>query len=364
MKVSRASSTSSSEGPDDSPASISPPTTDAPEAPTTRVWPAAAHAAAVTAIVIGSSLLHGGVIAERKIHRIESQMADGPYDVVVIGNSMVGEGVDPDLLARALDRPVTAVSHGGAATAWYFLALKNFILAADATAPDAVVLCFRDSVLTDPTYRTLGPYAPAVAALSSSHEPVLEELAWRPARGPVRSELFRRWAIYRDGITLHSLVDTHVRSVSAALTGVEEPEVRRALARELAEDRMIPELGADESSPRRAPAPRFDEVVGSSLLPRILDLARSRGVILVLVRYRKRRAAAGTPLPEDLVRYNHDLDRWAREHGVPLLDFSSEDRIALRHFAAGDHLSAEGRARFTELLAERLAPILPARGDD
>ncbi|MNC99974.1 hypothetical protein D3C83_184480 [compost metagenome] len=65
---------------------------------------------------------------------------------------------------------------------------------------------------------------------------------------------------------------------------------------------------------------------------------------------------------EPLARYVRDLEAYLGERDIPLIDFTGEPRIRKEHYANGDHLDpAIGAPVFTELLAERLAPYLPAR---
>src|SRR6185295_14643237 len=85
------------------------------------------------------------------------QLKSKQPDLVLIGDSMLDSRVDADLLGQKLGGPVALIWNGGAASAWWYLVLKNYVLAAD-VHPKVVCFFFRDRLLTDAAFRTTGTY--------------------------------------------------------------------------------------------------------------------------------------------------------------------------------------------------------------
>ena len=54
-------------------------------------------------------------------------LQSSPPEVVVLGNSMVGYGFDDLLFGRLSNSPTISIWREGAASAWYYMALKNLI---------------------------------------------------------------------------------------------------------------------------------------------------------------------------------------------------------------------------------------------
>src|SRR6202043_1003930 len=92
--------------------------------------------------------------------------------VVILSDSMVDNGVDPELLGKLLGgRRVELVWYGGAASASWYFRLKNYIVAAG-VHPELVCILFRDRVLTDPRFRTEGTYPSKLEAGVHEDEPI------------------------------------------------------------------------------------------------------------------------------------------------------------------------------------------------
>jgi len=52
------------------------------------------------------------------------------------------------------------------------------------------------------------------------------------------------------------------------------------------------------------------------------------------------------------------LEIYLEEWGVPLLDFSHDERLKPEHFTDILHMNAEGREIFTRILVEALQPVI------
>lgn len=270
--------------------------------------------------------------------------------VALLGNSMLGEGVDAEALALASGVPVLAVVQPGSASAWWYLAMKNGVGASAHRVP-LTVLFFRDHFLTEPTFRVKGSYRAAIDAMAEPDEPLLGRLAYGGS-DETSARLLGEWRAGTLAAVKHG--------AARVLLGLAPDAADAALAHAFAAERLDPErAGRREQLAEATDAADtrdFAAAVKRSFLPEIVRLARQNGTRLVLVRVKRRRDAEQGPDPA-LARYSESLAGWLAERGVALVDFSHDERIRLEHFARGDHLSRdEGRRVFTRLLVDALAP--------
>ncbi len=300
--------------------------------------------------------------AEELRARIEAVGAD----TVLVGNSMLGEGVDEALFAEKLGRPAVKLSQGGSASAYWHLMTKNVVLGAK-PRPRRLVLFFRDHFLTDPSYRVEDRYRAAIEAIAEGDEPLLEERAYLPVEplravpGVGRLEALRGRERIRLGLE-RAVREGAVEALGLAGERGAEGGADGAMGRVFAEPNMrkgdatARQLAAEEA--RDGSLFDFEARLPKSFLPEIVSRARAAGVELVLVRVKRRRDLVAGSEPAEVVRYMDALRAYLAREGVPLVDFTSDPRIEARHFGVGDHLNAEeGRPLFTEMVAEALRAL-------
>ena len=270
---------------------------------------------------------------------LRKRVAELRPELVLLGDSMVGEGVDDAALGRRTGVSALNVQIGGAASAWCYLALKNLIL--PASPPRLVAVFYRDHFLTEPRFRTDGPYRAPLAALSRAEEPLLERLALDPVdpaiailRGGL--PLYQRREDLRSGVH-GALID----GVGAALFDLERGAAAASFTRTFAEAALDPHrlTSRQLDAERVADELDFGRDVEGSFLPEMVRLARERGVQLVFVRVKRRRDLEPGREPNGLPRYQRELSGWLAQRGVPVVDFTHEGRLRAEHYAAGDHLS-------------------------
>ena len=282
-------------------------------------------------------------------------------DAVLVGNSVLQKGVDVGRLRELTGRDITRIWHGGSASAWWYLAVKNIILQAE-NRPDIAVICFRDTFLTQPDYRIHGDYARVLKAMSMAYEPEVEALAYGRSGSRVQRWLERKWRLYRcrrdireDG------EDALERCVESLFPDIEPGEFEDSAEDVFNDDRLDPELfrmALDRAeNPEEDTVFDFEANVQASFLPLIIDLLESGGVRLVLVRMRKN---PGKNEEHDtrIHAYLDGLRTYLAERGVPLIDYGEDKRLPREMFGSGDHLTEEGMNVFTRMLAEGLGPYL------
>ncbi len=102
----------------------------------------------------------------------------------------------------------------------------------------------------------------------------------------------------------------------------------------------------------------FDQQVGESFLPDLIDLTRARGVQLVLVQMRILRFATPASEPPALRAYNEDLSAYLAANGVIYFDYSRETSLTRDYFDDPLHMNDAGKVIFTGMLAEDLLPYM------
>ena len=291
---------------------------------------------------------------------------------VLLGNSMVGEGVDEQLFAALVPGQAYKLGLNGAASAAWYLIVKNVICAAE-HPPRRVVLFFRDTFLTYPDYRVDGKYWTKVERYAGPDEELLDRLAYLDGM-PWLSYQAARWLpLYGEREKLRDeIVGTAKFGLPQHLMGRDSTAVEQAIARTFADSNLNQELltavqlEAEDLDPVQD---HFDFATRceKSFLPAIVDLLAAHEIELVMVRLKRRGnlqpAAAGNDESVALAAYTRDLAAYLSERGVAWLDYTQEPSLTAEHFGEGDHLNEEGREVFTRLVAADLpAAAAPTGG--
>jgi hypothetical protein len=315
---------------------------------------------AVINLLLVIHLSSGNPQASHKyLKRYQRWMNDSGADVVLIGNSMLGKGVNHRVLSHRFGRPFLMFAKGGTASAAWYLEIKNVVLPAP-RRPELVVIFFRDTFLTRPDYRTRAEYRALIRDFSVGDEPLVQELAYdRDRFDQMISALLPAYA--RRG-RLTKRVDRVVKdSFVAAALGSRGGDVDHAIGRVFRDEQMLTAAitREQEAAETTQGDEDFERNVGTSFLPHIIGLAERENIRLIFIRVKRRRDTQGDREPPALKSYIHDLGEYLAKRNLPFIDFTHDDRIRLEHFGKGDHLNrAEGRTLFTRLVAEKLEPYL------
>src|SRR5262249_42077694 len=99
----------------------------------------------------------------------------------------------------------------------------------------------------------------------------------------------------------------------------------------------------------------FDALVDTSVLPLMLRDAGPAGIRLCFVRVQRRPEGGRPPYQSPaLQRYIAKLAAYIGRHGAMFVDDTGDPPQPLSWYEDGDHLSGEGRRRYTELFVSRL----------
>jgi hypothetical protein len=290
-----------------------------------------------------SQPFHAGRIPELQ------QMNPG---AVVIGDSMAGTRIDERLLWRLSGVPVAPLLQAGSGSAFWYLALKNWVVASG-IRPRVVFIFFRDTNLTDLMYRLDDQYRWSLDMVAGDTEEELNDVVQSALDGPF--------------YTVHQSAE-RVYQVDAARRAV-EPIVSRAPARwvarsagptgllEHANQRFgLDHLRVMEAAEMAADAATdFAASVKHSVLPLMLREAQRGGFKLCLVRVQRRPVHGQPPVQSPALRkYVRDLREYVQAHGGILHDDTGDPAITLDMYADGDHIAKHARADYTRVFYERL----------
>jgi hypothetical protein len=277
---------------------------------------------------------------------------------VVIGDSMAGSRVDPALLAQLTAGATAPLLYAGSGPAWWYLVLKNWVIASG-IHPKAVFVFFRDTNLTNVMFRIDATWALDTAALD--REPDLNLVVAR-RRGSVfyqvrdrierlyRAEQVRRWVEPQVNAWPSRVIFPYRRPRAAFMDRLNE---RFGLAH------LRPMDAADMQATEDREAD-FDAFVDKSALPLMLRDARDAGLTLMLVRVQRRPVDGRPPFQSPaLRRYVAKLQAYVEAHGGVFMDDTGDPAETIDLYEDGDHLSREGRRRYTEQFASRLRQRFP-----
>lgn len=280
--------------------------------------------------------------------------------VVVIGDSVVVFGVDQDALTRELGAPAYALGMPGSTSAAWYLMLKN-IVAESTPVPPYVVLPFRDTILTLPTYRTTGYYFEIVDNFAGRHEPLVTQLSYLNAMSPLEKFAEAYIPLYSARWRLREGLDTRLRYGLSDKLGIERERVNDALNYLFGKQQGLDATAlnsAANDSPKilyNDQAYDFESQLEKSYLPHMIRLAQEHGFTLVFVRTKTQVYPDASAEPPGLRRYSAALaDYLNAQENVLFLDLGHDPRLERKYYLTDLHFNAEGKQLFTKILAEEL----------
>ncbi len=278
--------------------------------------------------------------------------------LVVIGDSMAGTRIDPALLAQRTGQVTAPLLWAGSGPAWWYLALKNWVIPSG-IRPRAVLVFFRDTNLTNVLFRIDATWALDTAARDRE-----DDLNAAVARR--RGTAFYRVRDAFDAVYQAERARRWVEPLvsewpARALFPYRKP--RTAFLERLNERFGLAHLRPMAAADMQATEDReadFDAFVNQSGLPLMLRDARAASLTLVLVRVQRRPVGGRAPQQSPaLQRYVAKLRAYVEANGGVFMDDTGDPAQTLDLYEDGDHLSRDGRRRYTEMFAARLRQRLP-----
>ena len=306
---------------------------------------------------------HPGPEFDRRARKsYATRLVDEQSDIAMLGDSTLMDGVDPDLLTELTGKKVSSFHIPGSSSALWYVIIKNNIVVAE-HRPQAVVVIFRDTMLTAPGYRVHGGYFVKLDEFATTQEPVLLERAYLNEMSQLEIWSEGYFPLYSARDDIRKIIDSRIRyslagwldcdikctddSMYAVFTSADlEPgQLRNAVA--AAEQYLYTPAQLD-----------FKRQVDKSFLPEMIRLTKERGIQLIVVRIKNQMAGTGNSETPAIRRYIADLSDYLDEQGVTFLDYGRDPRLGNEYFKDVLHLNPEGEIVFTEILAEQLNEVL------
>ncbi|RJP54986.1 MAG: hypothetical protein C4557_02050 [Anaerolineaceae bacterium] len=282
--------------------------------------------------------------------------------IVLIGDSTLVLGIDASALAEETGKPAYSIGIPGSASALWYLLIKNNI--ADASfKPDHVVVVFRDTILTAPGYRVHGSYFALLDEYAKRNEPVLIEKSFVNLMNPLELMAEKYSPLYVSRSELRKEIDTGIRYFAPALFGCDKNCTDYALGElfegaDMEPGALVEAVGAAESLLYTSEQLDFESQVDRSLLPDMIEIAKTNDINLVFVRIKVKSGVENSP---ELDRYLVSLQAYLKERSVPLLDFGNDPRLTDDLFRDSIHFNKKGMELFTQIVAEGLMEISAER---
>ena len=277
---------------------------------------------------------------------------------VVIGDSMAGSRIDPALLTRLTGGVTAPLLYAGSGPAWWYLALENWVIPSG-IHPRAVLVFFRDTNLTNVLFRIDATWALDTAA--RDREDDLNAAVAR-RRGTAFYQVRDRIDRFYAAPQARRWLEPAMNEWPARLL-IPYRRQRAEFMDHLNERFGLAHLRPMDAADMQATEDReadFHAFVDKSTLPLMLRDAREAGLTLCLVRVQRRPIGGRPPYQSPaLRRYVADLKAYVEANGGVFLDDYGDPNQTLDLYEDGDHLSREGRRRYTELFASRLSRLFP-----
>jgi hypothetical protein len=234
----------------------------------------------------------------------------------------------------------------GSPVAYWYLAFKNLVVNNDLEGVRGAIFFFRDDQLTTQVQVTPG----SLDRVALDREPELDRLlaaerlgaysgVHRAARAAYRFDRTRLW------------LEPAINNAPAGSPG----RLQAINTDVFALDKLRKFEAADLAAATDA-ALDFPARVERSLLPEIIRRAGEANIRTAFIRVQRRPTPDGPP-PQSaaLKKYADDLRAYLITHGAYYHDDWGDPEEPLSLYADGDHLTADGRVRYTQRFAEKHA---------
>lgn len=279
--------------------------------------------------------------------------------LVVIGDSMAGSRIDPKRLSELSKVPVAPLLHAGSGSAYWYLVLKNWVIPSG-IRPRYVLIFFRDTNLTNVMYRLDEQFRWVVDFVAHEREDELNGVIASAIQGP--------WYHVPAAVETVYGADGARRWMEAGLTGTigkvlipgrrKRTEFMTNMNARFGLDHLRPMDAADLQTAADREAD-FGRYVDRSVLPLMLREARTAGLTLCFIRVQRRPIGGKPPYQSPaLRRYVRDLEAYVKSQGATFHDETGDTAITLDMYEDGDHIGRAYRRLYTEILFERLRPLL------
>ena len=282
-------------------------------------------------------------------------------EIVLIGDSVLGGSIEPALFARETGvRDVEMLWNGGAASAAWYLLLKNYVVPSG-IHPQLVCIFFRERMLTDATFRTTPTYRRFLESLRHKKEPVYQAVLHGDEEDQTPLGRMIDWL---DPLKTRRHVQQEKISRLAfrvAAGGVRIGPLRRRVNETFDVAKLRDEIMNESAEVTGETPEEFTADPKRNFLPHIIETAKQAGLPLCFVREKRYPLPDGTtPQSEDIRRYMADLRRWVESRGCSFVDLTNNRKPDQSMYTkpGDDHIRKGAKEEVTKIYAEKLRPLL------
>ena len=284
-------------------------------------------------------------------------------EVVIIGDSVLGGSINPQLFAKEVGvKDVELLWNGGAASAAWYLLLKNYVVASG-IHPQLVCIFFRERMLTDATFRTTPTYRRFLESLRHENEPVYHSIL----RGNESEEENVLGRVIDWLYPLNSRRHVQEEKISRLAFRIAEGgsasigHLRRRVNETFDVAKLRDEIMNESAEVSGEKPEEFSADPERNFLPHIVETAKQAGIPLCFVREKRYPLPDGTtPQSEDMRRYMADLRAWVDSHGCAFVDLTNdpEPNESMYLKPGDDHIRPGAKDEVTTIYATKLRPLL------
>ena len=302
-------------------------------------------------------------------HHIRMQYQDDIVNknanLVLLGDSVLITSVNENQLSQLTGQSTVNLGIPGSASAEWYLLMKN-IIARSPVKPNYVIVVFRDTILTAPSYRVNGKYFTLVNELAKADDTLVIDKAFVQQMNPVEKLADGYLPLYGSRLDLRQSIDYYIRYTLTSWLGCDQncnDNASITVFQDLNLDAnlLVEAIATAESYLYTPTQLNFSGQLNNSFLPDIVQIAKENNIQLILVRTKHLddpSFATESPVLKD---YIAALKDYAKKNNIIVLDFAHDDRLTSDLFSDTHHLTLQGASIFTALLADALKPILKAR---
>jgi len=277
--------------------------------------------------------------------------------IVLMGDSTLYSGVDTESLAKLTGKSVYSISYGGMSSAMWYLIMKNNIVDT-VYKPEQLVVIFRTTILTAPGFRVKGYNLARLDEYARPKDDLFIENSFVNLMPPHQLIAEKYFPLYVFRSNLRDEIDDQLRYLAPALAGCDRGCTDGTLYK-MQEHRFVNlsfiegDANASEAYLYTNEQLDFYAQVETSYLPALIQMAKESGHHLTFVRIKVQPDVS----QEKLDSYNADLSSYLAANDVEYIDFGSDLRLTEKHFQDMLHLNEQGKALFTQMLADALREL-------
>lgn len=283
-------------------------------------------------------------------------------DIVMLGDSTLMDGVDPEALSDLTGKKVSSFGAPGSASAFWYIVLKNNIVVAN-HLPQTIIVVFRDSMLTAPGFRVYGGFLTKLDEYAGANEPVLMDRAYLHQMSAMDIWSQEHIPLYSAREDIRARIDARIRYLVPGWLGCDRECADSSTfdvftAAELEPGQLQSRMTTVEQYLYTSSQLDFQGNVDMSFLPEMIRLTHEHGIQLIVVRLKPNTTETVRLDTPPVRQYMDDLSNYLEKNGVLFLDYGRDPRITSEYFRDSLHLNPQGKTLFTQILADGLNNVL------